>query len=161
VIHIIHIVWYFDDDNQHFRKCFGKETEVICTVCLSQIAVASRRVSGICKNWPTEFLARRFPGSDIRRLSACIRYPMEKVTLWEGLLFLTSGSEIDEGVTKAKLLPELGSKAGTLGPKSGSHRFIPLWARNVQWWHGSRDQSWLIVKYKSLKGLEHLNLFLP
>ena len=28
--------------------------------------------------------------------------PIEKVTLWEGLLYLTSGSEIDEGVAKDK-----------------------------------------------------------
>jgi len=38
--------------------------------------------------------------------------PIEKVTLWVSFLCLTSGSEIDEGVTKEKVLPELGIEPG-------------------------------------------------
>jgi len=38
--------------------------------------------------------------------------PIEKVTLWEGFLYLTSGSETDEGVMKDK-----GIEPGAPGPK--------------------------------------------
>ena len=44
--------------------------------------------------------------------------PIEKVPLWVSFLCLTSGSEIDEGVTKDKVLPELhGNWTGTPGSR--------------------------------------------
>ena len=42
--------------------------------------------------------------------------PIEKVTLWEGFLYLTSGSETDEGVTKDKRI-----EPGAPGPKPSIH----------------------------------------
>ena len=47
--------------------------------------------------------------------------PIEKVTLWEGFLYLTSESETDEGVAKDKDLPELGIEPRAPGPLSTIH----------------------------------------
>ena len=63
--------------------------------------------------------------------------PIENVTLWEGFLYLMSGSEADEGVVKDKVLPEQGIiEPRTLDPKPNmlvwvshhpaSPRFTPL-----------------------------------
>ena len=43
-------------------------------------------------------------------------YPIEKVTLWEGLLYLTSGTETDNGIAKDKK-NELRIEPGTPGKK--------------------------------------------
>ena len=43
--------------------------------------------------------------------------PIEKVTLWEDFLYLTLGSETDEGVAKDKVLPEMGINLRTPCPK--------------------------------------------
>ena len=48
-----------------------------------------------------------------------------KVTLWEGFLYLTSGSETVEGVAKDKDLPELGIELGTPGSKPSSRSNRP------------------------------------
>ena len=57
-------------------------------------------VTGFVKIVLVSLLVQRFLGSGIRRLSGCTRISMEKVTLWGGLLCLTSGSQTNEGVTK-------------------------------------------------------------
>ena len=36
--------------------------------------------------------------------------PIDKVTLWEGFLYLTSGSETDEGVAKDKVFARTGNR---------------------------------------------------
>jgi len=54
------------------------------------------------------------------------RAPIEKVTPWEACLYLTSGSETDDGVTKDKVLPKLGIEPGIPGPKP-STLFTRLW----------------------------------
>jgi len=38
--------------------------------------------------------------------------PIEKVTLWEGFLYLTSGSETEDSAMKDKFLPKLGIEPG-------------------------------------------------
>jgi len=42
---------------------------------------------------------------------------IEKVTQWVNLVYLTPGSEIDEGVAKTKVFAELGIERGTSGLK--------------------------------------------
>jgi len=42
-------------------------------------------------------------GASLRDFQLAPACPIEKVTLWEGLLYLTSGSETDKGVAKDKV----------------------------------------------------------
>ena len=45
-----------------------------------------------------------------RRISACTCVPVEKVTLWVGFLYLTSGSETGEGVAKDEVFARTGNR---------------------------------------------------
>ena len=59
----------------------------------------------------------RFSGCIVGRFFACSRMPHREGNCMEGFLYLTSRSETDEGVAKDKVLPKLGIKLGTPGPK--------------------------------------------
>jgi len=51
---------------------------------------------------------RAFQGASLGDFLLAPVCPIENITLWVGFLCLTSGSKTDEGVAKAKFLPELG-----------------------------------------------------
>jgi len=57
-------------------------------------------VSCVSRNWSAESFVPGFPGYVIRRLSACTHTPppIEEVAVSVDLLYLTLGSETDEGV---------------------------------------------------------------
>jgi len=67
-----------------------------------------------CRIWPTEFQAQRFPG-DFLLAPTC---PIEKVTLPEDFLYLTSESETDEGVAKDKVNARTGNRTRDSGSKA-------------------------------------------
>jgi len=84
----------------------------------------TEQLSGACR-YPTGALTTVRSGAEIGLLSlrqsvsqgaslgdfllapAC---PIEKVTLWEGVLYLTSGSKTDEGVAKNKVFARTGNR---------------------------------------------------
>jgi len=77
-------------------------------------------VSGVCP----VLISSVSQGASLGDFLLALACPIEEVTLWEGLLYLMSGSETDEGVVKDQVLPELGIETGTSGPLS--YHFIPV-----------------------------------
>ena len=60
----------------------------------------TEELSDVCRNWPTETQAQRFPGNAIRRVSACTRVPHEEGNSTGGL---SLGSQTDGGVAQDKV----------------------------------------------------------
>jgi len=56
-------------------------------------------------------------GASSRDFPLALACPIEELTLWVGLLDSMLVSEIGEGIETKNLLPELGIKAGTAGPR--------------------------------------------
>jgi len=69
-----------------------------------------------CRNWPTESWAQCFPGCVFRRLSVCTRIPHRAGR--ESFLYLTSGSQTDEGVAKDKVFVRTGNQTRDFGSKA-------------------------------------------
>ena len=100
------------------RSVSGASVRGQCQGSVSGVSVRGQcqgSVSGICKNWTAGSV---LPLRIIGRLSACTRIPYREDNSMSGLLYLMSGSETDEDVTKDKIYVQTWDPASP-GPRPG------------------------------------------
>jgi len=82
------------------------------------------------------------PGASVGDILLAPAYPIRKVTLWEGLLYLASASEIDKLVAKGKVFARTRNKTrgpvtrpSTLSTKLSLHPSVPCWQlrKSLSW----------------------------